>query len=119
MDSTGRSWERRAERFLKEQGLTTITKNFSAKCGEIDLVMRDLDQVPFIEVGCRGRSRFGDATSSVTLKKQQKIVRCAQLFLQKLPKWARHPCRFDAIAYDSGVSIGNLFGSAPRFNNLF
>ena len=82
MDSTGRSWERRAERFLREQGLTTITRNFSAKCGEIDLVMRDRDQVAFIE------------------------VRCAQLFLQKFPKWAHHPCRFDVIAYDSGVSIG-------------
>ncbi len=106
MDSTGRSWERRAERFLREQGLTTITRNFSAKCGEIDLVMRDRDQVAFIEVRYRGRSRFGNATSSVTLKKQQKIVRCAQLFLQKFPKWAHHPCRFDVIAYDSGVSIG-------------
>ena len=106
MDSTGRSWERRAERFLREQGLTTITRNFSAKCGEIDLVMRDRDQVAFIEVRFRGRSRFGDATSSVTLKKQHKIVRCAQLFLQKFPNWAHHPGRFDVIAYDSGVSIG-------------
>mgnify|MGYP003347184665 FL=1 len=106
MDSTGRRWERRAERFLRGHGLTIIARNFSAKCGEIDLVMRDHDQVAFIEVRYRGRSRFGDATSSVTLKKQQKIVRCAQLFLQKFPKWAHHPCRFDVIAYDSGVSIG-------------
>ena len=43
MDYTGRSWERRAERFLREQGLTTITRNFSAKCGEIDLVMQAAD----------------------------------------------------------------------------
>ena len=97
----------------------TITRNFSAKCGKVDLVMRDRDQVAFIEVRYRGRSLFGDTTSSVTLKKQQKIVRCAQLFLQKLPKWARHPCRFDVIAYDSGMSSESLFGSAPRFNNLF
>ena len=106
MDSTRRSREQRAKRFLRERGLTTIIRNFSAKCGKVDLVMRDRDQVAFIEVRYRGRSRFGDATSSVTLKKQQKIVRCAQLFLQKFPKWAHHPCRFDVIAYDSGVSIG-------------
>lgn len=42
--------------------------------------MRDRDQVAFIEVRYRGRSRFGNAASSVTLKKQQKIVHCAQLF---------------------------------------
>ena len=45
MDSTGRRWERRAKRFLREHGLTTIARNFSAKCGEIDLVMRDRDHV--------------------------------------------------------------------------
>ena len=81
----GCRWERRAERFLRGHGLTTIARNFSAKCGEIDLVMRDRDHVAFIEVRYRGRSRFGNAASSVTLKKQQKIVRCAQLFLQSFP----------------------------------
>ena len=106
MDSTGRRWERRAERFLRGHGLTTIARNFSAKFGEIDLVMRDGDHVAFIEVRYRGRSRFGNAASSVTLKKQQKIVRCAQLFLQTFPKWANHPCRFDVIAYDNGRRSG-------------
>ena len=106
MDFTGRRWEQRAERFLRGHGLTTIARNFSAKCGEIDLVMRDRDQVAFIEVRYRGRSRFGDAASSVTLKKRRKIVRCAQLFLQTFPKWANHPCRFDVIAYDSDRGIG-------------
>ena len=86
MDSSGRRWEQRADRFLRGHGLTTIARNFSAKCGEIDLVMRDRDQVAFIEVRYRGRSRFSDAAGSVALKKQQKIVRCAQLFLQTFPK---------------------------------
>ena len=53
--------------------MTIIARNFSAKCGEIDLVMRDGDHVALIEVRYRGRSRFGDSASSVTLKKQQKI----------------------------------------------
>ena len=35
--------------------------------------MRDGDHVALIEVRYRGRSRFGDSASSVTLKKQQKI----------------------------------------------
>ena len=68
--------------------------------------MRDRDQVALIEVRYRGCSRFGDAAISVTLKKQQKTVRFARLFLQKFPKWAQHPCRFHAIAYDSGTCIG-------------
>ena len=106
MDSTGRRWERHAERFLKRHGLTPIARNFSGKGGEIDLVMRDRDHVAFIEVRYRNRSRFGSAASSVTLKKQKKIVRCAQLFLQTFPKWANHPCRFDVIAYDSNGGIG-------------
>jgi putative endonuclease len=72
VDSTGRRWERRAERSLRGHGLTTIARNFSAKCGEIDLVMRDGDHSAFIEVRYRRRSRFGDAASSVTLKKTAK-----------------------------------------------
>ena len=72
MDSIGRRWERRAERFLRGHGLTIIAKNFSAKRGEIDLVMRDGDHVALIEVRYRGRSRFGDSASSVTLKKTAK-----------------------------------------------
>lgn len=106
MGSTGQSWERRAECFLRKQGLITITRNFSAKCGEIDLVMRDCDQLAFIEVRYRTGSRFGNAASSVTQKKQQKLIRCARLFLQKFPKWANHPCRFDVIAYDNGRRSG-------------
>ena len=106
MDSSGRRWERRAERSLRGYGLTTIARNFLAKCGEVDLVIRDRDQVTFIEVRLRGRSRFGDAVSGVTPKKQQNILRCAPLFLQTFPKWASHPCRFDAIAYDSDGGIG-------------
>ena len=61
-------------------------QKFLGQMWEIDLVMRDRYHVAFIEVRYRGRSRFGNATSSVTLKKQQKIVRCAQLFLQTFPQ---------------------------------
>ena len=106
MESTGRRWERRAERFVREQDLTTITRNFSAKCGELNLMMRNRNTVAVIQVRYRGCLHFGDAASSVTLKKLQKIVRCAQLFLQKFPKWAYNPCRSGVIAYDSGVRIG-------------
>ena len=68
--------------------------------------MRGRDQVAFMEVRYRGRSRFGDAVCSVTLKKQQKIVRCAQLLLQTFSKRATHPCRLDVIAYDSDGGVG-------------
>ena len=85
MDSTGRRWERRAERFLRGHGLTIIGRNFSAKCREIDLVMRDGDHVAFIEVRYRGRSRFGDAASSVTLKEQQKSCAARNCFCKRFP----------------------------------
>ncbi|GIR68870.1 MAG: hypothetical protein CM15mP74_01210 [Halieaceae bacterium] len=42
--------------------------------------MRDGDHVAFIEVRYRGRSRFGDAASSVTLKNSKNCALRATVF---------------------------------------
>ena len=86
--------------------MTTISSNFAAKCGEIDLEMRDRNQLAFIEARYRSHSRLGVAASGVNLKKPQKIIHCLRLFWQKSAKLANHPCRFNVITYDSGNGVG-------------
>ncbi len=60
--------------------------------------MLDGDTVVFVEVRYRRHAAWGGALESVDARKQQKLIKTAQLFLQNESRWARNPCRFDVIA---------------------
>ncbi len=60
--------------------------------------MLDGDTVVFVEVRYRRHAAWGGALESVDLRKQQKLIKAAQLFLLKESRWAKHPCRFDVVA---------------------
>src|SRR5690606_129661 len=64
----------------------------------LDLVMLDGDTVVFVEVRYRRYRAWGGALESVDLRKRQKLIKAAQLFLQQESRLAKHPCRFDVIA---------------------
>lgn len=93
---TGQAAEDAAALYLEQQGLQLIERNFSCKTGEIDLILKDQDQLVFAEVRFRKNHLFGGAAASVTLTKQQKLHRTANYYLKHL-----HPlpaCRFDVLA---------------------
>ncbi|WP_456407460.1 YraN family protein [Thiolapillus sp.] len=94
----GEAAEALACRWLQAQGLVLNEQNYRCKQGEIDLIMRDGETLVFIEVRYRGHSGFGSAVDSVTPAKQQKLLRTAEHYLQRL----RHTpaCRFDIIGID-------------------
>lgn len=96
--SLGRDAEVRAQTFLEQQGLTLIEKNFRCRAGEIDLIMRDVQTLVFIEVRSRKNQQFGGAAASVGPVKQQRLWRSASLYLLKFPK--PPACRFDLVAID-------------------
>ena len=106
MKPIGQYWEQRADHFLCQQGLQLIAHNFSTEFGEIDLVMRDVEHVAFIEVRYRSFARFGGAIHSITAAKQRKLKRCAAIFVSQQKVWSNHPCRFDVIAYDASNGSG-------------
>ncbi len=92
----GKAAEERACRHLTARGLRLVERNFRCRRGEIDLIMRDGQELVFVEVRYRKDSRFGSAAESVDRRKQQRIVAAATLYLQRssgIP-----PCRFDVLA---------------------
>ena len=95
--TTGKLKERVAEQFLKAKGLNLRERNFLCKMGEIDLIMEESDTLIFVEVRYRKNSRFGSASETVDYKKQQKLIKTAQFYLQKTFK-QEPPTRFDVIA---------------------
>ena len=100
MKSLGDAFEERAALWLQESGLRLLARNFRSRLGEIDIVALDGECVVFLEVRRRGNPRFAGAAASVDRRKQQRIQRAAQLFLQRHPQWSALPCRFDVVAFE-------------------
>ena len=99
----GDAYENMAVDHLLDAGLTLVEKNFSCKSGEIDIICRDGDAVVFVEVRSRARSHFGSALESIDTRKQGKLFRAAQVYLQRRGWLDRYPCRFDVMAFDTGT----------------
>ena len=99
---SGESAESLAGIFLEKRGFKLIQKNFRAKVGEIDLIMKDRSCLVFVEVRYRKNEDFGGALASITVSKQSRIRKTAQLFLQHNPNLDYEECRFDVIAI-SGI----------------
>jgi putative endonuclease len=99
--------EARAETFLLQQGLVKRAKNYRCKLGEIDLIMQHdtahETTLVFVEVRLRTHTGFANAAESVTIRKQQKIIKTAQYYLQQYGLTDKANCRFDVIAFsDNG-----------------
>lgn len=100
MQTRGQDYEDRAAQWLQDKGLRLLGRNFSCKAGEIDIIAQHGDCLVFIEVRSRSNRQFASAAASVDRHKQRRILRTAQVFLQKRPELAAIPCRFDVIAFE-------------------
>lgn len=106
---TGLRWPRRAPRetgqaaeaqacgYLQSRGLQLLTRNYTVRGGELDLVMQDGDSLVFVEVRYRRQSDHGSPLESITATKQARLRKAAGHFLQQHPQLADRPCRFDVI----------------------
>ena len=93
----GRWGEKRCEKFLKRKGFKTLTRNFSCKTGEIDLIMVDTDRtIVFVEVKTRADESFSPSESAITSSKKSKMIRTARYFLAANEIEDR-PLRFDVV----------------------
>jgi putative endonuclease len=65
------------------------------------VVALDLEVLVFVEVRFRRVSRFGNAVSFVTAKKQHKIIHTAHTFRPDHPAYCHRTRRFDIIGIDT------------------
>lgn len=106
-DTRGTAAERQAEAWLQQQGLRPIERNYRCRVGEIDLIMRHGEQLVFVEVKFRRQSRFGAAVEMVDARKQQKLRRAAQFYLQSRKLTEQASCRFDVVGVQPAAGNGN------------
>jgi putative endonuclease len=78
-----------AERFLLKKGYQLIDKNKHCRYGEIDLIMKDADEVIFFEVKYRNNEFFGKSVESITQKKKVAFQKAIESYLLTNPieKW--------------------------------
>jgi putative endonuclease len=94
----GKQAEQEARAYLQTHGLLLLEQNYRSPFGEIDLILRDSDDIVFIEVRYRSRTDYGTAAETVNKRKQMKLYKTAIHFLQR-KKWLNKVNgRFDIIA---------------------
>jgi len=99
----GESAEEHAHKFLINQGLKPVCRNFRCKSGELDLIMLDQQTLVIIEVRFRKSDKFGSAVESITPKKQSRIIAATQVYLASCK--TDRPIRFDVIAISGNDHI--------------
>jgi putative endonuclease len=94
----GRRGEDLAHRFLRQQGLTIVARNFHQRSGrgELDLVARDRQILVFVEVKSRASSEFGSPGRAVGIDKERDLRRAAGEYLRRCGA-AGDQARFDLV----------------------
>ena len=79
----GTQGERIAAAHLESLGLVVEGRNYRTRFGEIDLVARDGEATVFVEVRTKRSAAYGTPEESVTPRKQARLVKAAQEYLQE------------------------------------
>lgn len=86
---------------LLSHGLQLLRRNIKCLFGEIDLVMRDRNELVWVEVRYRRSARFGDAAASISPQKQARLRRSAAWYLPMISSeffsGRTPPSRFDVV----------------------
>jgi putative endonuclease len=88
--------------YLKKRGLSLLHRNFRCRGGEIDLIMRDADSLVFVEVRYRSSTDYGRAAETVSARKQDRIIRCAQYYMTRHGLW-NTTARFDVVCLEGNA----------------
>ena len=103
--TVGAYGERRAAEHLQAQGLVILHRNWRCPDGEVDLILRDGDDVVFCEVKTRRGDTFGSPAEAVDYRKVRKL---RQLAARWLAESGVHPrgIRFDVVEVRARPSGG-------------
>lgn len=92
----GKEGERLAEQYLKKKGYKIVERNYRCRGAELDLIVLDRRVIVFVEVKTRTGHGFGSPFEAVEFRKQQKMIRAAQYFLNE-KKLHQRDARFDVV----------------------
>lgn len=96
--------------YLLCKGYLPIAKNYvtgrGTHAGEVDLIVKKGRMIVFVEVKKRGD--LERAAYAITEKQKQRIIRGAEVFLKKHPRYDDCAVRFDAVLVEFPLNIRHL-----------
>jgi putative endonuclease len=103
-DELGKRGEALAARYLEDQGLRVIDRNWRCPLGEIDLVAVDGATLVVVEVKTRSSEAFGHPLEAITPGKLERLYLLAS-------RWARaHDLRFSGFRVDAVAIVDDGTG---------
>lgn len=90
--------EERARRLLEAKGYRFVAANWSCAAGELDLVMRDGEEVVAVEVKTRRGEAMGRAEEAITAAKRRRLLASTEWFVAERPELADAIWRVDLVA---------------------
>lgn len=91
-----------AEKYLKNKNYLILSKNYTIRGGEIDLVAQDIENldIVFVEVKTRTSNQFGWPEQAVNYHKKQYLKRTANKYLIENKYSLNQNYRFDILAVE-------------------
>lgn len=111
----GKRGEKLAIQYLVQQGLKLVAQNVRSPYGEIDGLMRDGEAWVFLEVRYRQSKDYGGGLESVDYRKQQKLIKTAEHYMQSKHKVRFDSCRFDIIELSGDLSAPDIIWIQDAF----
>jgi putative endonuclease len=94
----GRRGEDLARHFLERLGYVFVGRNWYCRAGEIDLIMRDDQELVFVEVKTRRGEGAGRAEEAVSRSKSRKMLAAGEWYITRHPEFQDHFWRCDLVA---------------------
>lgn len=98
----GSQGEAHARRYLEGRGYQLLSANWHCAAGELDLVMRDGDEIAFIEVKTRRGEGAGRAEEAIRPAQGRRLLAAAEWFLAEHPELDDLIWRIDLVAITLG-----------------
>jgi len=96
----GQLGERYAQSYLIDKGYTVVDTNWHCKHGEIDIIVKDANEIIFVEVKTRQQAFNADISTpleNITPQKMKKWLASVYEYIEQY-QLIDPICRFDAIA---------------------
>jgi putative endonuclease len=108
-NARGMFGERRAREWYLRNGYELLDRNWRSRAGEIDLIVRDVNVIVFVEVKARADASFGIPAEAVTWSKAARLRRLANEWLSVHEVHAAS-IRFDVVAV-TGTDVEVIEGA--------
>jgi putative endonuclease len=92
----GKKGESVAKEYLLKKGFVFLAMNWRFDRYEVDLIMRDKNQIVFVEVKTRSSESYGSPADAVRFDKRRNLIRAAHLYIVS-ENCSLEP-RFDIVA---------------------